>query len=119
MHKHLQEVAKSVLFDFINRKYVKLILKVTILVNCTGKFCHGHGIFRNTEAATAAVLINFTKFTGKHLFQSPFLNKVASLRPANLLKKRLRHKCFTVNFVKFLRTTFLQATFSQNIKAYV
>ena len=25
-------------------------------------------------------------------------------RPATLLKKRLRHRCFPVNFVKFLRT---------------
>ena len=35
------------------------------------------------------VLRNFTKFTGKHLCQSLFFNKVAGLRPANLLKKRL------------------------------
>ena len=28
------------------------------------------------------------------------------LRPATLLKKRLWHKCFPVNFVKFLRTPF-------------
>ena len=27
-------------------------------------------------------------------------------RPANLLKKRLWHKCFPVNFEKFLRTPF-------------
>ena len=48
-----------------------------------------------------------------------FFNKVAGLRPTNLLKKRLRHKCFSVNFVKSLRTTFLQAIVSQNMKAYV
>ena len=30
------------------------------------------------------------------------------LRPATLLKKRLWHRCFLVNFVKFLRTPFLQ-----------
>ena len=33
------------------------------------------------------------------------------LRPATLLKKRLWHRCFTVNFAKFLRTPFLQNTF--------
>ena len=32
------------------------------------------------------------------------------LRSATLLKKRLWHKCFPVNFVKFLRTPFLQNT---------
>ena len=52
------------------------------------------------------VLRNFTKFTGKHLCQGHFFN-----RPATLLKKRLWHKCFSVNFVKFLRTPFLQNTF--------
>ena len=30
----------------------------------------------------------FTKFTGKHLCQSLFFNKVAGLRPATLLKMR-------------------------------
>ena len=56
------------------------------------------------------VLRNFAKFTGKHLCQSPFFNKVASLTPATLLKKRLWHRCFPVNFGKFLRTPFLQNT---------
>ena len=46
------------------------------------------------------VLRNFAKFTGKHL----------CLRPATLLKMRLWHRCFPVNFVKFLRTPFLQNT---------
>ena len=36
---------------------------------------------------------NFAKFTGKHLCQSFFLNKVT-----------VGHSCFPVNFEKFLRT---------------
>ena len=36
----------------------------------------------------------FTKFTGKHLCQSLFFNKVAGLRPATLLKMRLWQRCF-------------------------
>ena len=52
------------------------------------------------------VLRNFAKFTGKHLCQSLFSNKVAGLIPATLLKKRLWHRCFPPNFVKFLRTPF-------------
>ena len=35
------------------------------------------------------VLRNFAKFTGKYLCHSLFFNKVACLRPATLLKKRL------------------------------
>ena len=58
----------------------------------------------------------FAKFTRKHLYQSLFFSKVAGLRPAILLKKRLWHMCFPVNFAKFSRTPFfteyLQATTS-------
>ena len=49
------------------------------------------------------------KFTGKHLRQSLFFNKVAGVSPATLLKKRFWHRCFPVNFVKYLRTpTFIE-----------
>ena len=56
------------------------------------------------------VLRNFTKFTGKHMCQSLFFNTVAYLSPATLLKKRLWHRYFPVNFAKFLRTPFLKNT---------
>ena len=55
-----------------------------------------------------SVLRKFIKFTGKHLCQSLFFNRVAGLRPATLLKKRLWHRCFPVNFEIFLRTPFSQ-----------
>ena len=49
----------------------------------------------------------FLKISYKHLCQSLFFIKVAGLGPTTLLKKRLWHKWFHVNFVKFLRTPFL------------
>ena len=73
------------------------------------------------------VLKNFAKFKGKRLCQSLFFNKIAGLifetfetarvkrgqfykflkiRPATLLKKRLWHSYYPVNFAKFLRTPF-------------
>ena len=54
-------------------------------------------------------LINFAKFTGKHLCQSLFFNS-SVLRLATLLKKSLWHMCFPVNFTKFLRTPFFYRT---------
>ena len=56
------------------------------------------------------VLRNFIKLTGKRLWQSLFINKVAGLRPATLLKKRLWQRRFPVSFVKFLRIPSLQNT---------
>ena len=52
------------------------------------------------------VLWNFAKFTGKQLCQSLFFNRVADL---TLFKKKLWHRCFPVNFAKFLQF-FLQNT---------
>ena len=54
---------------------------------------------------TKDVLRNFSKFTGKHVCQSLLFNKAATL-----LKKRLWHRRFPVNFAKFLRAIFLQNT---------
>ena len=48
------------------------------------------------------ILRNFVILTGKHLCRSPW--------PEALLKKKLLHRCFPVNFVKFLRTSILQNT---------
>ena len=47
------------------------------------------------------VLKNFAKFIRKHPCWSLLFNKVAGLKPATLLKKRLRDRCFPVNFAKF------------------
>ena len=46
------------------------------------------------------------KFTGKHLYQSLFFSKVAGLRLATLLKKRLWHRCFPANFCEIFKNTF-------------
>ena len=60
-------------------------------------FSNRQGVF-----CKKGVLKKFAKFTGKHLCQSLLFNN-----PATLLKKRLLHRCFPVNFTKFLRTPFL------------
>ena len=80
---------------------------MTILSNCTGKFCYWYGNFQNTDAVTEGFLKNFTKFMGKRLCQSLFFNKVAGLRPANVLKKRLRHKCFSCGLCEIFKNNFL------------
>ena len=53
---------------------------------------------------------NLAKYTGKHLLQSLFFNEVTGFKPTTLLKKRLWHRCFPVNFSKFLKTPFLKNT---------
>ena len=53
------------------------------------------------------ILSNFAKFTGKHLSQNLFFNKVAGF---SLWNNRLWHRHFRLNFVKFLRTPSLQNT---------
>ena len=57
------------------------------------------------------VLKNFANFTRKQLCWSLLFNKVAGLRLATSLKKRLKHRCFPVKFAKFLKTTFFTEHF--------
>ena len=49
----------------------------------------------------------FAKFTGKHLSQILFFNKVAGIRPVTSLKERLWSRRFFMNFAK-LRTPILK-----------
>ena len=57
----------------------------------------------NLEHVIAGFHKKWSKNTAK---KAPF----TGLRPATLLKKRLWHRCFSVNFAKFLRTPFSQKT---------
>ena len=91
-----------------------------LLEQCNGKIkliTHSCSPFRNNYRTShqkcsmkKGILRNFTKFKGKQLCQSLFSNIFAALRLENLFKKRLQHRCFPVNFAKFLRTPFLQNT---------
>ena len=49
----------------------------------------------------------YVGFLCKKMKSPNYLIYITTLRPANLLKKRLWHRCFPVSFVKFLRTPFL------------
>ena len=79
------------------------------LVRLTG--CHMMGTWSRTSRPEVFCkkgdLRNFAKFSRKHPCQSLFFSKVVGLRPATLLKIRLWHRCFPVNFAKFLRTPLL------------
>ena len=79
----------------LNFAQMRYFLSVNNRSSCPEVFCE------------KGVLTNFAKFTGKHLCQSLFFNKVAGLRRATLLKKRLWQGYFPVSFAKFLRTPFL------------
>ena len=55
-------------------------------------------------------LRNFVKFTGKHLCQSLFFNKVAGLRPATLLKKETLAQVFSCKFYEISKNNFFYRT---------
>ena len=101
----LQSVAK------LNPVKLKISLEYSSILNITQKKIiinsknHKNGILEiliaSAEAAARGVLC-------KKVINKEVLNKVAGLRPAILLKKRLWDRCFPVNFAKFLRAPFLQ-----------
>ena len=56
------------------------------------------------------VLRNFAKFAGKHLYRGLFLNKVAGLRPATLLKREILAHVFSCKFCENYKNTFSYKT---------
>ena len=56
------------------------------------------------------VIRNIAKFTGKHLCQSLFFNKVAGLRPTTLFKEKDSGTGVFLWILKFLKTPFLLNT---------
>ena len=56
------------------------------------------------------VLINFAKFTRKHLCKSLFFNKVAGRRPATLLKKETLTQVFSCEFCEISKNIFSYKT---------
>ena len=94
----LNDTAQKMKFsitDFYS-KYDQIMNKIIKLWLASLKSSHRRCSVRK------GVLRNFAIFTGKHLYQSLFFNKVAGLRSATLLKTRLWRRCFSVTFAKFL-----------------
>ena len=63
----------------------------------------------------------FHKIHRKHLCRVSLFDKLVGLRPATLLTKRLWHRCFPVNFAKFLNYLFreyLRTTASKGIMGF-
>ena len=56
------------------------------------------------------VLKNFAKFTGKHLYQSLFFNKVASLQACDFIKKETLAQVFSCEFCEIFKNTFFHRT---------
>ena len=95
-----------------HNKELKLLLKS--LIKFSWRNCDHHIIFQRfyrssqQRCSMKKVFLEISQnFKRKHLCQSIFFNKVTGL---GLLKRRLWHRSFHVNFEKFLRTTVLQNT---------
>ena len=101
-----------------------LLVKVLFIINKLKIHCvkeiefsqkYNHWIRIYREASTWhffkwGVLKNSANFTEKHLCQSLYFNNVMKVILIKVLKKRLWHRCFPVNFATISRTLFLKNT---------
>ena len=64
--------------------------------------------FQYTEAVVwrCSVKKIFTKFTGKHLCQGPFFNKVADLEAYDIIKKETLAQVFSCEFCEIFKNTY-------------
>ena len=90
--------------------YFAKFLRTPFLQNISGGFFWKLHIYSYLLILTQPAFIcsNSKMKTAENLVRSS--NRRSSLRAATLLKKRLWHRCFPVNFAKFLRIPFLQNT---------
>ena len=89
-----------------SKKLLKAIIKSNLDCNCISKQKQSLEVFCKKGA-----LRNFAKFTGKHLCQSIFFNKVAGLRLETLfLKKDILAQVFSCEFCEISENTLLQNT---------
>ena len=93
-------------FPLKNQDKVELDYKTFLVWNTWYVHTCIHRRSRPEVFGKKGVIKKPTKFTGNYQCRKLSLNKVAGLRPATLLQKRLRHRCFPVNFEKFLGTLF-------------
>ena len=78
-------------YSVLNWEYLKVSALVTTLMTVSISWNWHEQLFQKIGA-----LENFARFKGQH-----FCWKVAGLQPETLLKRRLRLRCFPLNFVKY------------------
>ena len=105
------EKAPSQVFDFVLNTLMKLltIFAKSFILDVQLRSEYAYGIVnyfcKRLKSShwrcyvRTGILRNFAKFTGKHLSQGLFL-----------IKLQAWHRCFPVNFAKFLRTPFHRIT---------
>ena len=94
-----------------NSKYYKYYKEILKIVNRNTKILKYY-ILKAVESYCKAFHFTLLQNSQENcLCWCLFFKKVAGLKPATLLKKRLQHMCFPVNLAKFLETHFLQNTF--------
>ena len=97
-----------------------------VLLNCllySSAWIPGNiGSFRSSSPdvfCRKGVLRNFAKLTEKHLYRSLFFNRVAGLRPATLLKKRLWYRRFFQKENLKKRASFEEQKYTRYIRGNV
>ena len=94
-------------FTFINAIAVSLfLLQLSFTCNRAFYFSIGRNLWRHISFSFTCFSYYRKHPNNRRSRPEVFCRK--GLRPAPLLKRRVWHRCFPVNFTKFLRTPFLQ-----------
>ena len=106
-------------FNPISQKFHEIIWEIIVFKTVCGMFFYRLRFVDNfteknrnirPDVFFRGIPRNFAKFTGKHLCQSLFLNKVAGLRSETLLKERPWHRCFFSEFCENSKSTLFHRT---------
>ena len=93
----------------------KFLIVLVFIESKTSLKFYAYCFFQTSKAvaqrcSVKKVSLEISQNSQEYICARAFFYKVAGLRPATLLKKRLWHWCFPANFTKFLRKPFSQNT---------
>ena len=89
----LVKITDSCSYKIVPMKKINLIVFIYSLI--------GNIFYSGSARSSRLQMFYFYKKGVLQIFVRLLFYKVAGLRPATLVKMRLRHKCFPVNVVKF------------------
>ena len=108
--EYIHEKRKKYANEDIENEFVRsyLVTTTAIINSKTPRKPHSEVVVQ--RCFVKKVFLKISQNSQENTVPESVFNKTACLRPATLLKKRLCHRCFPVNFAKFSRTSFLQKT---------
>ena len=85
----------------LDKSFTQVITQLLIYRNSRSRSSH-------QKCSIIKMFLKYSQYSQENTCVGVFFNKVAGLRLANVLKKRLQHRCFPVNVAELFKNTYFE-----------